>query len=84
MHNIMSQTHMWLVHWHGNRDVEFDRHVGTTGLITDNVFLTLPLAGGAFGFVGTGSSWTGFTGIGFSGSLKIHTGYLMLDIFVRA
>ena len=47
----------------------------TTGLTTNNVFLTLPLAGGAFGFVGTGSSWIGFTGTGFSGSLKnIYTG----------
>lgn len=64
-------------------DLYLDRHVGTTGLMTDNVFLTLPLAGGIFGFVGTGSSWTGFTGVGFSGSLKIYTGYLMLDIFVR-
>ena len=42
----------------------------TTGLTTNNVFLTLPLAGGAFGFVGTGSSWIGFTGTGFSGSLN--------------
>lgn len=48
-------------------------------LSTDKVFLTLPLAVGAFGFVGTGSSWTGFTGTGFSGSLKVHIGYLMLD-----
>lgn len=51
-----------------------DRQAGNKGLITGNIVLTLPLAGGALGFVGTGSSCTGFTGIGFLGSLKIHTG----------
>jgi hypothetical protein len=56
-----------------------DRHVGNKVLVTDDVFLTLPFAGGAFGFVGTGSSWTGFTGIGFSGSLKVHRSYVRLD-----
>lgn len=56
----------------------------TTGLTTNNVFLTLPLAGGAFGFVGTGSSWIGFTGTGFSGSLKnIYRVFNVRHFYVR-
>lgn len=59
--------------------LSYDRHVRNTGLRTSNIIFTLPFTGGAFGFVGTGSSWTGLTGTGFSGSLKVHTLYLRLD-----
>lgn len=49
----------------------------TRGFATENV-LTLPFVGGALGLAGTGS-WAGFAGIGFLGSLKAYTKYLVLD-----
>lgn len=49
----------------------------TRGSESDNI-LTLPFGGGTLGLAGTGS-WAGFAGIGFLGSLKAYTKYLLLN-----
>lgn len=64
-----------------DRYLSLGRHIGhKRSLRTEKISLNLPLGVGAFGFLGTSSSCTGFTGTGFSGSWKVHIGNVMLNI----